>query len=106
MNFSPDTHEVLCSPTALLPIGLSLGALLVVLIHIACFGPVYGADQDPVAHIWQILMLVQIPALALFMGRWFRKARRPTLQVLTLQSVAIALSVVAAALPSVHFVHL
>lgn len=106
MKFTPDTREVLCCPTALLPIGLSLGALLVVLIHVAVSGPVRATDQDAIAHIWQILMFVQIPALALFIGRWFRKARRPTFQVLTLQGAAIAVSVAVAALAPVHFVHL
>jgi|SRR6185437_7222707 hypothetical protein len=106
MNFTPDTREVLCCPTALLPLGLSLGALLVVLVHVASFGPVHGPEEDAIAHIWQILMLVQIPALALFLGRWFRKARRSAFQVLTLQGAAIAISVVTAALPPVHFVHL
>ena|SRR5215469_7173024 len=106
MNFNSDTREVLCCPTGLLPFGLSLGALLVVLIHVASSGPVPGPDGDAVAHLWQILMLVQIPALALFLGRWLRKARRPTFQVLILQGAAIAVSIGAAALPSVHFVRL
>jgi hypothetical protein len=104
MIFTPDTREVLCCPTALLPIGLSLGALLVVLIHVVSVGP--GSDQDAVAYLWRILMLVQIPALALFIGRWLRKARRPTFQVLALQGTAFALSVAMAALAPVHFVHL
>jgi len=106
MIFTPDTREVLCCPTALLPLGLSLGALLVVLIHVASVGSAPGPDGDSVAYVWQILMLAQIPALALFMGRWFRKARRPTFEVLALQAAAIALSVAAAALTPVRFVHL
>ena len=77
MNSSPDTREVLCCPTALLPLGLSLGALLVVLLHIAFFGPASAPDEGAAAHVWQILMVAQIPALALFMSRWFRIARRP-----------------------------
>ena len=106
MNFTADTREVLCSSTGLLPLGLSLGALLVILIHVAAAGPAPGPDEAAIAHIWQILMLVQIPALALFLGRWFRKARRPTFRVLMLQGAAFATSIAAAALPSVGFVHL
>jgi hypothetical protein len=106
MIFTPDTREVLCCPTALLPLGLSLGALLVVLIHVASVGSAPGPDADSVAYVWQILMLAQIPALALFMGRWFRKGRRPAFQVLALQAAAIALSVAAAALAPAHFVRL
>ena len=106
MMFTRDTREVLCCPTALLPIGLSLGALLVVLIHVASGDPAPGPDIDAVAYLWRMLMLVQIPALALFIGRWLRKARRPTFQVLALQGAAMAISFAAAALAPVHFVHL
>lgn len=103
MNDNPNTREVLCSPTALLPIGLSLGALLVVLIHIAFFGAASAPDEGAAAHVWQILMFAQIPALTLFIGRWFRIARRPTFHVLVLHGVAIGLSVAVAAMAPVYF---
>ena len=106
MNSSPDTREVLFCPTALLPIGLSLGALLIVILHIATFGSAAGPDEDAAAHLWQILMAVQVPALTLFVCRWFRKARRPTFHVLTLQGMVIALSVAAAAHARFCSVHL
>jgi hypothetical protein len=103
MNSSPDTRDVLCCPTALLPIGLSLAALLIVLLHVAFFGAASAPDKDAAAHVWQILMFAQIPALTLFVGRWFRIARGPALRVLTLQGVTIVLSVAAAALAPVYF---
>ena len=104
MDSSPNAREVLCCPTGLLPIGLSLGALFVVFIHVAFVGATSAPDEDSAAHVWQILMLAQIPALALFTGRWLRIARHPTFQVLALHGGAIALSVVAAA--PVHFLRL
>ena len=106
MNSSPDTREVLCCPTALLPIGLSLGALLIVLLHIAFFGAASAPDEDAAAHVWQILMFAQIPALTLFVARWFRIARRPALRVLALHGAAIVLSVTVAAAAPVYFLHL
>jgi hypothetical protein len=106
MNSSPDTREVLFCPTALLPIGLSLGALLIVLMHIAIFGSASGPDEDAAAHLWQILMAVQIPALTLFICRWLPKARRPTFRVLTLQGMVMALSVAAAAHARFYSLHL
>jgi hypothetical protein len=106
MNSSPDTREVLCCPTALLPIGLSLGALLIVLIHIGFYGRTSGLDAGAAAHVWQLLMLAQIPALALFAARWLRIARRPAFKVLTLHGATIGLSFAAAALAPFYFLHL
>ena len=103
MSSNPDTREVLCCPTALLPLGLSLGALLVVLLHIAFFGSDSGPDEGAAAHVWQILMFAQIPALTLFVGRWFRIAPRSTSRVLALHGAAIALSVAVAAAAPVYF---
>ncbi len=57
MNSSPDTREVLCCPTALLPIGLSLGSILIVFMHLAFYGAASSQGGDPAAHVWQILML-------------------------------------------------
>jgi len=99
----PEAREVLCCPTALLPIGLSLGALLVVVLHVAFFGSAPEPDGDSAAHVWQLLMAAQIPALALFIARWLPRARRLTLQILTLQGAAIAVSVAVAAAAPVYF---
>lgn len=106
MNSSVDTREVLCCPTALLPIGMSLGALLIVLLHLAFYGAASREDADAAAHVWQILMLAQIPAVALFAARWIRIARRPAVRVLALHAATIVGSVAVAALPRVYFFHL
>ena len=46
MNSAADTTtDVLCSPTALVPIGLSLGAALIVLVHLGFFGSNPGPDE-------------------------------------------------------------
>ena len=105
MSSTPDTREVLCCPTALLPIALALGALLIVLLHIAFFGADSAPDEGAAAHVWQILIFAQIPALTLFLGRWFRIARRPALRVLALQGASIALSIAVAAAAPVYFLH-
>jgi hypothetical protein len=76
-----------------------------VLIHIAFYASTSSTDAGAAAYVWQILMLAQIPALALFSARWLRKARRPAFQVLTLHGATIVLSV-AAALAPLYFLHL
>lgn len=105
-NSTPDTHEVLCCPTALIPVGLALGALLIVLVHLGFFGSGRGPDQGAAAHVWQILMAAQIPAIALFTTRWFSKARRPACNVLAMHGLAIAICIGIAALAPLYFLHL
>ena len=106
MNSGPTTREVLCCPTALLPVALALGALLIVLTHIAFFGSAAGPDEGAAAHVWQVLMVAQIPALALFTTKWFHRARRSAFRVLTLQGAAIILSIGAAAMAPLYFLQL
>jgi len=102
MNTTADTTtDVLCCPTALVPIALSLGALLIVLVHFGFFGADPGPDEGAAAHVWQLLMIAQIPALALFTAKWLRRARRPCLNVLTVHGVVIAMCIgLAARAPS------
>ena len=66
----------------------SLTALAVVLGHIAMFGVVREADEGAVAHIWQLLMGLQLPVLAFFAIKWLPRAPRPSLIVLGLQAGA------------------
>lgn len=106
MNSRPDTREVFCCPTAILPIGLSLCTFLIALIHVAFYGHSPEPDGGSTAHVWQLLMAAQIPALALFAATWFRKARGPAFQALKVHGAAIGLSVAAAALAPAYFLHL
>lgn len=52
-------------------------------------------DEGAIAHTWQLLMLAQLVAIAVFVVRWAAKAPRATLLMLILQVGGLA----AAALP-------
>jgi len=67
---------------------MSVAALAVVLGHIAIFGAVREADEGTAAHLWQILMAGQVPAVANFSLKWLPRAPRQALRVLALQAVA------------------
>ncbi|MDP9201423.1 MAG: hypothetical protein M3P26_05770 [Gemmatimonadota bacterium] len=67
---------------------MSLAALATVLVHVAMFGVVREADEGTAAHIWQLLMGVQVPIVAYFAIKWLPQAPRPALFVLVLQVVA------------------
>jgi FtsH-binding integral membrane protein len=75
-------------PSAFLPIALSLLALTVVLSHIALFGVVHEADEGTAAHIWQILMAVQVPIMAFFAIKYVPQKPKQAMLVLALQIVA------------------
>jgi hypothetical protein len=84
---------VLSRPSALVPLGMALTALAVVMIHIAVYGAAREADEGPTAHIWQLLMAAQLPALLVFGIRWLPKAPRQAIGVLALLAAAILAAV-------------
>lgn len=86
-------------PSAFLPITMSLLALSLVLFHIAMYGTAREADEGTVAHLWQLLMGLQIPIIAFFAIRWLSVSPRSAMAVLGVQFVAG----VAAAAPVFYF---
>jgi hypothetical protein len=75
-------------PSAFLPLAMSLIALAMVLVHAAIFGIVHEGDEGTAAHIFQLLMVAQIPVVAFFAIKWMPRAPRQTLQILALQAAA------------------
>lgn len=88
-------------PGAWLPMLMSTAALGIVLLHVAIFGAARQADEGAAAHVFQILMALQLPLIAFFALKWLPKDRRHAVQVLGLQ-LAAAL----AACSPVYFLHL
>ncbi len=80
--------EVMKSPSAFLPLAMSIAALLTVAVHVALFGVARQADEGTAAHLWQLLMALQIPIVAFFILKWLPRQPRQTLAVLALQGVA------------------
>jgi hypothetical protein len=52
-------------------------------------------DEGTAARVWQLLMLAQLLAIAMFLVRWAPKAPKPALAMLALQACGL----IAAALP-------
>jgi hypothetical protein len=77
-----------------LPLAMSLIALALVLGQLAMFGAAPEADEGTTAHLWQLLMVGQVPLLAFFAVKWLPRAPRQTLYVLAMQAGA-ALAAVA-----------
>ena len=79
---------VMKQPSAFLPLTMSFGALAMVLAHVAIFGVVHEADEGTAAHIFQLLMIAQVPIVAFFAIKWVPRTPRQALIILALQTVA------------------
>ena len=77
-------------PSAFLPPLMSLGALAVVLLHIARFGIVREPDEGAAAHLWQLLILAQLPIMGYFALKWLNQSAKQAILVLGIQLAAIA----------------
>ncbi len=75
-------------PSAFLPLAMSLAALALVLGHVTLFGAAREADEGTAAHLWQLLMALQLPIVALFAIKWLPLAPRQALLILALQAGA------------------
>ena len=90
MNDSP-----MKQPSALIPLAMSLAALGMVLGHFAIYGIVRQTDEGTAAHIFQLLMVAQVPIVAFFALKWLPRAPTKAVQVLTLQAAAALAAIVA-----------
>lgn len=72
-------------PGAVLPILMSLAALALVLGHAALYGIVHEADEGTPAHIFQLLMGLQVPIVAFFAMNWLPRHPRQASLVLAVQ---------------------
>jgi hypothetical protein len=88
-------------PSAFIPVAMSLAALALVLGSVATFGVVHEADEGTAAHLFQLLIGLQLPIVAFFAIRWLPRSSGQALQVLALQAGAGL-----AALAPVYFLHL
>ena len=81
--------RLLKQPSAWLPVAMSLAALGTVLLHLARFGVTHEADEGAAAHIWQLLMAVQLPVIAYFAIKWLPQAPKEATAVLALQLAGV-----------------
>jgi len=72
-------------PSALIPVAMSVTALAIVIGYAAMFGTARQADEGTAAHVWQLLMVGQVPVVAFFAIRWLPAKPRQGLIVLALQ---------------------
>lgn len=87
------TLSLLKQPSALVPIGLALAALTLPYLLVSIFGPDPTGDEGVGAHSWQLLMLLQVPAILVFLARWAHREPKQTIVVLGIQIAAFLAAV-------------
>lgn len=79
--------------SAWLPVAMSLAALGLIILHIAAFGIARQKDEGALAHIWQLLMIGQLPVMMIYAVGWLPRAPKATVQVIGVQLAAAAAAV-------------
>jgi hypothetical protein len=74
---------------------MSIIALVMVLVHFAIFSIVDENDEGTAAHIFQLLIVAQIPFIAFLAFSWLVIAPRLTLFFIVLQASAALAAIVA-----------
>ncbi|MDE1898837.1 MAG: hypothetical protein KGI40_11930 [Xanthomonadaceae bacterium] len=82
-------QTVVRRPSALLPLAMSVTAFALVVGRIAIVGATAGADEGATAHLFQILIVAQVPLAVFFAATWLSRAPRSALRVLALQAAAV-----------------
>ena len=94
MSGTPSRASVWRQWSAWLPLAIPLFLLLLGVRHVALYGFTREADEGIEAHLFQLLMPVQLLAMGYFAVQWLPRAR-PAWLVLTLQVAATAALLVA-----------
>jgi len=95
MNNNSENKSLLKQPSAWIPLVMSLAALALLLCYVAMFGIVHNEDEGAPAHLFQLIMLAQLPIVAFFAVRWLPKQPKQSLLVLGLQAVAWIIPILA-----------
>lgn len=81
-----DAQTLLRRPSAFLPLGMSVAALILVVWFVASVGAVRGQhDEGAAARVFQVLMVAQSPIVGYFAVTWLPRAPRPAAVILALQ---------------------
>jgi hypothetical protein len=82
------------APSAVIPVIMSLGALVLVVIQLGTHGLAPERDEGAIAHLWQVLMVAQLPVIGFFALRWLRRAPWQAVTVLVVQALSWATAAV------------
>ncbi|HQV39815.1 MAG: hypothetical protein IPL81_13935 [Flavobacteriales bacterium] len=82
----------LTRPGVFVPILMSMIAIAMVAGHALIYGTTSEADEGTAAHIFQLLIILQIPIIVLFAVKWLPKEPRAAAWSLLVQIALIAIA--------------
>lgn len=74
--------------SAAIPLGMSAGAFIMVLIHVVAIGADPAADEGTAAKLFQILLAGQAPFVAFFAAKWLPRMPSEAMFVIAAQAAA------------------
>lgn len=83
-----ENNSLFKQPSAWIPLAMSFAALAMILVYVAMFGIVHNQDEGTPAHIFQLIMVAQLPIAGYFAVRWLPRQSKQSLLILVLQAVA------------------
>lgn len=86
--------RLLRTPSAWVPIVLSVAALALIVGFVARFGVVQSEDEGTAARTFQMLLLANAAAIAYFVIRWVPKDPKPAAAIAGLQVLLAVIPVV------------
>jgi hypothetical protein len=90
-----ENNSLFKQPSAWIPLLMSFTALAMILVYVAMFGTHTGnGDEGTPAHIFQLIMIAQLPIAGYFAVRWLPKQPKQSLLVLAAQAVAWIIPIV------------
>lgn len=93
MTYRADIIALAKRPSGFVPLLMSLAALATVAASVSTAGVARQPDEGAAAHIFQLLIVGELPFLAFFIVRWLRTNARATLSMIAIQVAAIALAI-------------
>ena len=92
-----ENRSLFREPTAWIPLAMSFVALamIVVFVTINGFASSGNGDEGTPAHIFQLIMVAQLPIAGYFAIKWLPKQPKQSLMVLALQAVAWIIPIIA-----------
>jgi hypothetical protein len=91
-------RSLLKEPSAYLSLAMASACLALVLGHFAMYGNLHEVDEGTPAHLFQLLMVAQVPIVGYFAIKWLPRSPSQALQVLAMWA-----AVVIAAFAGVYF---
>ncbi len=88
---------LLRKPTGYLPLVTAVTATALMVGHLAIYGTIAQPDEGAAAHVFQFLVLAELPLIGLFGARWIPDSPRPALRVMAFQFVCAMVPVALAA---------